>query len=238
MQDRETSPSRDDARVLAVVQARMTSSRLPGKVLEDLGGEPVLRRVLDRLGRAGELDGVVLATSTDPSDDPVAAEAGIPVVRGALHDVLGRYRQAVAEYPCDAIVRITADCPLIDPEVVDRVVRRWRDGTEAYVANNLEPRTFPKGLDTEVVNSEALTAAAEEATDPYDREHVTPFVRARPERFPQAPVFHDPPFGGVRITLDTPDDLRLLRRLVDELGPDPMLDEVLAALGAQPDSPH
>ena len=116
----------------------MSSNRLPGKVLEDLGGATVLRRVLDRLGRAEELDGVVLATSTDPSDDPVAAagaEAGVSVVRGPLTDVLERYRLAAAEHPCDAVVRITADCPFIDPEVVDLVVARWRGGDADYVAN-------------------------------------------------------------------------------------------------------
>lgn len=231
--------SRATACVVAVVQARMTSTRLPGKILMDLGGKPVVLRVLERLARARELQGVVLATSTDPSDDPVAdlvEAAGTPVVRGSLRDVLDRYRLAAETHPCDAVVRITADCPLIDPTVVDDVVRRWRaeEGAD-YVANTVEPRTFPKGLDTEVVVRDVLMTAAAEATDPYDREHVTPFVRARPDRFPQVGVYHNPPYGDVRVTLDTEEDLRVLRALVDHVGPDPTLDEILVSLRAQPD---
>ncbi len=216
----------------------MSSTRLPGKVLEDLGGAPVLRWVLDRLGRAGEIDGVVLATSSDRSDDPVAAtgaEAGVPVVRGPLTDVLDRYRLAVAEHPCDAVVRITADCPLIDPEVVDLVVATWRDSDADYVANMIAPRTFPAGLDTEVVSVEALNTAAAEATDPSDREHVTPFVRNQPARFSQVRVSREPAYAGLRLTLDTPEDLRSLRELVAKAGHDASMDELIAAAGALPD---
>jgi spore coat polysaccharide biosynthesis protein SpsF len=212
----------------------MSSSRLPGKVLMDLAGEPVLVWMVRRLRRARELQGVIVATSAEPSDDPVAAAAaatGTPVVRGPLADVLGRYRLALAEHPCDAIVRVTADCPLIDPAVVDVVVRRWRRGNEQYAANVIEPRTFPQGMDTEVISSEALMAAAEDANDPYDREHVTPFIRSRRERFPQARVTHEPPAGDVRLTLDTAEDLRVLRDVAARAGPDAGLHELLAALG-------
>lgn len=225
---------REEARVLAVVQARMGSSRLPGKVLEELGGEPVLGRVLARLGRARELDGVVVAAPAGEADEPVAeaaARAGAAVVRGPLEDVLERYRLAVAEHPCAAVVRITADCPLIDPGVVDLVVGRWRAGEADYAANVIEPRSFPKGMDTEVISTGALAAAGEEATDPYDREHVTPFIRSRPERFPQLRVALDPPRDDVRLTLDTPEDLRVLRELVARVGPDAGLDVLLDAVG-------
>jgi spore coat polysaccharide biosynthesis protein SpsF len=221
---------RAQARALAVVQARMSSTRLPGKVLEDLGGATVLERVLERLGRCRELQAVVVATSEHESDDAIAATASVPVVRGALDDVLDRYRLAVSEHPCEAVVRITADCPLIDPEIVDRVVARWRQGAEAYVANVIEPRTFPKGMDTEVITASALVEAAAEATDPHDREHVTPFIRDRPERFPQAAVTHEPPLGHLRMTLDTPEDLAVLRDLVARTGPGAGLDELVEAL--------
>ena len=221
---------RESARVVAVVQARMSSSRLPGKVLADLGGVPVLQRVVDRLKRCRQLESVVVATSVDPSDDPVAAAASVPTVRGPLDDVLERYRIALAEHPCDAVVRITADCPVIDPAVVDDVVARWREGDEAYVANVIEPRTFPKGMDTEVVTADALAQAAAEATSAHDREHVTPFIRDRPDRFPQAAVTHDPPLGHLRMTLDTPEDLRALRDLVARTGPDAGLEELVEAL--------
>lgn len=221
---------REQARVVAVVQARMSSSRMPGKVLENLGGVPVLQRVVDRLQRCEQVDAVVVATSDAASDDPVAAAATVPVVRGPLEDVLERYRLAVAEHPCDAVVRITADCPLIDPAVVDEVVRRWRQGTEAYVANVIEPRTFPKGMDVELIGAGALADAAAEATSAYDREHVTPFIRDRPERFPQAAVTRRPPLGHLRMTLDTPEDLRSLRDLVSRAGPDAGLEELVDAL--------
>ena len=235
---RARSRSRAHARVLAVVQARVSSSRLPGKVLEDIGGVRALELVLKRLDDAVELGGTVLATSTDRSDDPVAelgAAGGVPVVRGPLDDVLERYRLAAAEHPCDAVVRITADCPLVDPDVVDLVVRRWREGRADYVANVIEPRTYPKGLDVEVLSLAALTTAAEEALDPYDREHVTPYVRSRPDRFAQARVAHEPPYGEVRLTLDTPEDLAALRALVARTGVGARMGELIEALGARPD---
>ncbi len=221
------------ARSLAVVQARMTSSRLPGKVLEDLGGAPVLQRVIERLSLCAQLAGIVVATSDHASDDPVAELArslGMVVVRGPLHDVLARYRVALDARPCDAVVRITADCPLIDPSVVDRVVWAWRADEVDYAANIIEPRTFPKGMDVEVVSSPALRAADDEATDAYDREHVTPFVRSRPERFPQSAVTHDPPRADVRLTLDTLDDLALMRELIARVGPDANMEALVAAV--------
>ena len=215
----------------------MGSSRLPGKVLEDLGGVRALDLLVHRLRHAGELQGIVVATSRDPGDDAVAraaAVAGVPVVRGPLEDVLERYRLAAEEHPADAVVRITADCPLIDPDVVDLVVRRWREGDEHYVANVIEPRTFPKGLDVEAVSVEALGAAAAEATADYDREHVTPWLRSRPERFPQARVAHEPSLGHVRLTLDTAEDLETLRSVLDRAGPEARMQELVDALGPQP----
>jgi spore coat polysaccharide biosynthesis protein SpsF len=223
---------RQGARVLAVVQARTSSTRLPGKVLATLGDRPVLTHVLDRLGRARQLDGVVVATSDDASDDPVAhlaAEEGVAVVRGPLDDVLARYRLALDEHPCDAIARITADCPLIDPAVVNLVVAAWRAGEAAYAANVIEPRTFPKGMDVEVISAAALSEADAEATEPYDREHVTPFVRDRPDRFPSARVAHQPSHADIRLTLDTSEDLERLRDLVARLGPDVTLEQLIAA---------
>jgi len=220
---------------LAVVQARMTSSRLPGKVLAELGGRTTLGLLLERLSRARELDGVVVATPDEASDDPVAAaarEAGVEVVRGPVADVLERYRIAVEAHPCDAVVRITADCPLIDPAVVDLVVARWRSGSDPYVANVIEPRTFPKGMDVEVVHRGVLEEAAAEAVEPYDREHVTPFIRSRPERFPQARVEHQPSLGHVRMVLDTPEDLTFLRELVDRAGPSAGMEDLLVAAEA------
>jgi spore coat polysaccharide biosynthesis protein SpsF len=223
--------SREEARALAVVQARMSSSRLPGKALVELDGRRALDMVLDRLERCRELAGTIVATSDDPSDDAlvVALAARVPVLRGPLDDVLTRYELAAREHPSDAVVRVTADCPLIDPEVVDLVVSRWRASDAAYAANVIEPRTFPKGMDTEVMTVEALRAAAAEATDPFDREHVTPFIRSRPERFPQESVRLEPPAADLRLVLDTREDLTQLRAIVERHGHDVGMAELVEA---------
>jgi spore coat polysaccharide biosynthesis protein SpsF (cytidylyltransferase family) len=226
--------SRAVARVAAIVQARATSTRLPGKVLADIGGEEALALLLRRLTRAKELSDVVVATSEESSDDAVAALAtdrGARVVRGPLEDVLERYRGAIEAIECDAVVRITADCPLIDPAVVDGLVERWREGDEEYVANVIEPRSYPVGQDAEVVSSHALRKAAAGATEPYDREHVTPYIRERPDVFPQARVGLDPPLDEVRMVLDTQEDLESLRRLVEKAGPDAPFEEYARLLG-------
>lgn len=225
---------RHEAEVIAVVQARMTSARLPGKVLRPIGAEVNLAMVLDRLARCRQLAGTVLATSTEASDDPIAefaAARGQRVHRGPLDDVLARYLGAVEPTGAAAVVRITADCPLIDPGIVDRLVELWRGGEESYVANVIEPRTFPKGLDVEVVSVEALTAAAAEASDPADREHVTTWIRARPARFAARGLWMTPPMGGASVTLDTVADLEHLRALIARVGPNPALADLLVALG-------
>jgi spore coat polysaccharide biosynthesis protein SpsF len=226
---------RRDADVAVVVQARMSSTRLPGKVLEELhDGRRTLDLVIERLRRARELDAIVLATSDEPSDDPVvqrAGELGVAVVRGPLADVLERYRLAAAQIGPEAVVRITGDCPLVDPGLVDHLVHTWRSGRADYVANVFEPRSFPKGLDIEVVSTSALLTAAAEATDPADREHVTPFIRSRPERFAGQGLWLTPAHPEIRLTLDTPADLAALRALLATLGPAAALPEILRAVG-------
>src|SRR5918996_6287797 len=229
---------RDNAVVAVIVQARMTSSRLPGKVLMDLGPGTTLELLASRLGRLTEADMVLIATSVDESDDPVAeavAALGVPLVRGPLDDVLERYRLAAASVECDAVVRITAACPLAEPDVIDRLVRAWRDDDGlAYVWNARVPRTFPDGLDAEVVSRVALEQAAAETHDPYDREHVTPFVRNRPERFPQQSLRLETPVRTVKLSLDTPEDLATIRSFVERVGPDANLERILAAAGGSP----
>jgi spore coat polysaccharide biosynthesis protein SpsF len=232
--------SRAAARVVAVVQARMSSTRLPGKVLMPLGGAgSVLAVLLARLRGAQQVDEIVVATSSDPADDAVAeaaVEAGVRTVRGPLDDVLRRFVIAADAAGADAVVRITADCPLIDPGVVDELVRLWRDGGTDYVANTLEPRSFPDGLDAEVISRGALTAADREATESDAREHVTPFIRARPDRFSQAGLWLSPPHGDVRMTLDDARDLERLSALVDSVGPDPSFSALMAGLGLERDA--
>lgn len=224
------------SRVVVIVQARMTSTRLPGKVLMDLGPGTCLEILCRRLERLESADAVAIATSVDASDDPIA-EAGLPfdVVRGPLEDVLERYRGAAERLEADAVVRVTSDCPLVEPSVIDRLVGMWRAGEGLdYVWNTREPRTFPDGLDAEMVSRFALEAAAAETAEPYDREHVTPFVRDRPDRFPQRDLRLEPPVRGVKLSLDTPEDLEAISAFIARVGPDADLDAILAAAGGGP----
>jgi spore coat polysaccharide biosynthesis protein SpsF len=214
----------------------MSSTRLPGKVMAPILGEPMIVRQLERIRRAKTLTKVVVATSTDCSDDPLAGylvSKGQPVFRGALRDVLDRYaRAAEAAGEPGHVVRLTADCPLIDPGVIDECVR-LAVRTGADYTGNCEQRSFPVGLDVEVIATPALIAAAAEARDPYEREHVTPFIRRRPERFEQAHVTQSPDRSAMRWTVDRPADFLFARRVYEALYPrDPAFttDDVLRLL--------
>ncbi|MCB9673214.1 MAG: glycosyltransferase family protein, partial [Alphaproteobacteria bacterium] len=166
---------------VALVQARMSSTRLPGKVLLEIAGVPALLLVIERVRRARHVDEVVVLTSDDPSDDALAAfcaDRGVRCHRGSLDDVLDRYRSAVEVLRPTTVVRITGDCPLLDPNVLDLVIERYRQHSPGVrYATNCSPPTFPDGLDCEVMDAEALLEAARTATLRFDREHVTPYVR-------------------------------------------------------------
>lgn len=205
--------------VLCVVQARTGSTRLPGKVLQDVGGRPMLRFMLDRLR---ELDGieVVVATSTLGRDDAiveVARGAKCRTVRGPERDVLGRFAIALDETPAEHVVRLTADCPLLDAGLVRQVLDAHL-AADADYTSNVFPRTFPKGLDVEVARASALKAAADEARDQDEREHVMPFIYRRPERFALANVRNAGWLGAERWTVDTIEDLEFVRELVATMG--------------------
>lgn len=226
---------------IAILQARMGSTRLPGKVLRPLAGVRVLDRVSAAARRVPGVDRLVVATSTGEADDAIAAwgaETGISVFRGDEQDVLGRFAAACADAGLaddDVVLRLTADCPLIDPQVCGMVLRLMRDPA-VMLASNVDPATWPDGLDCEAFRVGALRAAAAEATRPSDREHVGPFIRRNRHRFParnlRCPV---PGLGDERWTLDTPEDAAfldaVLGRLADRFG---FLD-VLAVLDAAPD---
>jgi len=205
--------------IIAIIQARMGSSRLPGKVLCDLGGEPVLARVINRVRRAQTISDVVVATTTDPADDPVAAfcqRHAIPVFRGSQFDVLDRYYKAAREHKADVVVRITADCPMIDPQEIDRVVTAFLEGEFDFAANRLPPpaqRTSPIGMDTEVCSFAALAQAWQNATEPYEREHVMPYLYDTPGRFRVKIVESEPSLGHLRFTIDTEEDLQVARAI-------------------------
>lgn len=228
--------------ILAVLQARMSSTRLPGKVMADLVGQPMILRQIERLSRACRLDRIAVATSTDPSDDGLAAMLAlhdVPVHRGPLEDVLARYEGALDAFgPADALVRLTADCPLADPEVIDATVALMVDRGLDYAANTPAHRTYPKGLDVEVMRADALRRAAREARDPYEREHVTPYLYRHPELFAQAFLSQAAEEGEVRWTVDRPDDLQFVREVYAALyreKPAFTSDDVRAVVRARPD---
>jgi spore coat polysaccharide biosynthesis protein SpsF len=225
-------------RINAVIQARTGSTRLPGKVLEDLGGRPVLEWVVRAAQAAHQIDTVIVATSTQAGDDSVAALAGslgVPVVRGSEDDVLSRFVAALDAHPADAVVRLTADCPLLDPTLIDAVAGAWAAApTHDYVSTVLV-RCLPRGLDVELITAHALRALDRTAVG-HDRVHVTSGAYADPTTYRLLGLCVTPVAGDLRVTLDTREDLVLLRALVAEL-PDapPAWRDVVAVLRARPD---
>jgi spore coat polysaccharide biosynthesis protein SpsF len=205
---------------VAILQARMSSTRLPGKVMKPLIGKPMIDRHLERLRRCETLDRIIIATSTDPSDDGLAAhlqEGGVEVFRGSLHDVLDRYASAARVLKvAGPVVRLTADCPLADPGLIDDCVR-LQAMLDADYCSNTRRRTYPRGLDVEVFKLECLLAAAEEAKDPYEREHVTPFLYFHPERFTQGELYQAVDETPLRWTVDTPEDYAFVNRVYEAL---------------------
>jgi spore coat polysaccharide biosynthesis protein SpsF len=221
-------------RVIAIIQGRMSSSRLPGKILAEIAGQPMLQRVFIRTSRSAMVTETIFATTTDPSDDPVAEYcdfSGIPFTRGSLFDVLDRYYQAAKGAKADVVVRITADCPVIDPTLIDDVVNTLLNGEYDFVANRLPPpfhRTYPIGLDVEACTFKVLTKAWKEAKEPQHREHVMPYFYegvelsavsrllsegVSPRGFRVALLNHSTDFGDYRWTVDTLEDLEFMRRV-------------------------
>jgi spore coat polysaccharide biosynthesis protein SpsF len=227
-------------RVIAIIQGRMSSSRLPGKILADIAGQPMLQRVFMRTSRAAAVTETIFATTTDASDDPVAEYcdfSGIPFTRGSQFDVLDRYYQTARGAKADIVVRITADCPVIDPLLIDDVVERVIGNSVVgnwefdFAANRLPPpwnRTYPIGLDTEVCTFVALERAWKEAKEPQHREHVMPYLYegvrlitenrslqtgTSPRGFKIALLNHTTDFGEYRWTVDTPEDLEFIQQV-------------------------
>jgi spore coat polysaccharide biosynthesis protein SpsF (cytidylyltransferase family) len=223
--------------IVAIIQARMSSTRLPGKVLMPIGDRPLLECVVRRTRRAGSLSKVVVATSDRPADDAIESFCrlqGVPCFRGDELDVLDRYYQAARSHGAEAVVRVTADCPFIDPAVIDRVVATYLRGGYDYVAN-INPPTYPDGLDTEVFSTDALTRAWKEGRLPTYREHVTTYIRFHPNAFRIHNVRHDPDLSSLRWTVDEPRDLQFIREVYGRLGDDEFgMDDVLRVLREEP----
>jgi spore coat polysaccharide biosynthesis protein SpsF len=225
-------------RVNAVVQARAGSTRLPGKVLRPLGPRPVLEWVVRAASAAAGVDGVVVATTTAGEDDAVAELCGrldVPVVRGSEHDVLARFLDAVETHPCDAVVRLTADCPLLDPDLVGLVAALWRQRPDLDYVSTTLVRTLPRGLDVELATVAALHDVARTARG-HDRVHVTSGLYAEPDRYSLLGLVVAPDASGLRVTLDTAEDADVLDRVVAALGDrPPPWREVVAFLRAHPE---
>lgn len=227
-------------KVVAVIQARMGSTRLPGKVLLDLAGEPMLARVVNRSRRAEMLDKVVVATTKKSRDNAIVElceSRGWLYSRGSEDDVLDRYFQTAKQYDTDVVVRITSDCPLIEPDIIDMGVQEFLQGESIdYVSNTLPPRTFPRGLDVEVIAFEALERAWREDDTSAWREHVTPYIHRHPEEFALKAITNDQDYSFMRWTVDTPEDLAFVRRIYEHFGHDRFSwHDVLALLKVHPE---
>lgn len=209
-------------RTVAIIQAHIGSSRLPGKVLMNIAGQTMLERVVRRTQRCAGLDDIVVATSTLTIDDSIAAECGkmsVPVFRGSDSDVLDRFTKAAMAHAADICVRITSDCPLIDPEVSSFIIRRFFEANPPVdYASNKIPQSYPRGLDTEVFTREALERAWRNAGYLYQRSHVTIYIYENPDRFRLLSVTSDVDRHDWRWTVDTREDLEFVREVYDRLG--------------------
>lgn len=227
---------------VAIVQARMTSTRLPGKVLKPVLGRPLLSYQLERMRRAARIDQIVIATTVNATDDAIAlfcSQEGVAVTRGSEEDVLSRYVDTARQFNAGTVVRVTSDCPLMDPALLDEVLGRFHDSKPRcdYLSNMMEP-SFPYGLAVEVMTSRALYEAGDEARDPQEKEHVTPFIYWRPARFRLQSFATAPDLSAHRWTVDTPEDFDLVSRIIGALYPqDPQFGwrDVLALLAQHPD---
>lgn len=210
-------------RVVILIQARMGATRLPGKPLKQIMGRPMLSYLVERLDRVTMADAVVLATTTNPQDSQLVdfcEENKLPFFRGSEEDVLDRFLQAARLYHADVIVRITADCPLMDPELVDQVIHTFLKGDYDYVTNRLDSGSyFPRGMDVEVFSMQSFENVAKEAQRPAEREHVTLFYYRHPERFKIRLVMNESDLSHYRWTVDTPEDFQLITTVIQNLYP-------------------
>jgi len=206
---------------LIIVQARMTSTRLPGKVMEIVCDKPLLEHLINRLKTIRSADQIVIATTVNETDNQIVSlckKLDTLYYRGSEEDVLGRYYEAAVEYGGDVIIRITSDCPVIDPEVVDYLISFFTNNIEKYdfVSNTLE-RSYPRGMDAEIVSFKALKEAHFNAYDPFDREHVTPFIKKRPQQFRLYNILYKADMSRFRLTIDTSEDMELISKIFESL---------------------
>ena len=215
----------------------MSSTRLPGKVLAELGATSILASTVQAARQAKQVDMVIVATSTQPEDHVVAAAArdlGAEVVRGPLDDVLSRFVLVSRTFPSEVLVRLTADCPLTDPALVDQCISLWRKDKSLDLVSNSITRTYPRGFDVEVISRRALLAADQQASG-YHRTHVTTWMTEHPDKYRIVSVTRAKNASDLRVTVDTAEDLEVVRAVVDALGPGPhSAEDVIAWLRSNP----
>jgi len=208
--------------IIAIIQARQTSTRLPGKTMRMLSGKPLLQYTIDNLQKAQNINKLVVATTTDPEDDIIDSwckKNSIFVYRGDREDVLSRFYECALKYSADAIVRVTSDCPLVDPTIVDNVIDLFKNTKSDYSANNLI-KSFPHGLDIEIFSFEVLRETFENAKKPNEREHVTQYIRARPEKYKLTNFSCSGKYNNIRVTVDEEIDFKLIETIIHKLGDD------------------
>ncbi|WP_035100642.1 cytidylyltransferase domain-containing protein [Aneurinibacillus terranovensis] len=213
----------NNKRIVAIIQARMTSTRLPGKVLKTVLGKPLLQYQLERLMKSSMLDDIVVATTINTTDQPIVdlcKRLNVKYFKGSEKHVLSRYYEAAQMFQAEIVVRLTSDCPLIDPQVVDDVVNAFLQGAERYdyVSNTLT-RTYPRGLDVEVFSMAALSEAYKMASSPVEIEHVTPYIYLPPTHFRLGNIAYKEDKSFYRWTVDTPEDFELIKNIIEYLYP-------------------
>ncbi|BBU41193.1 spore coat protein [Aeribacillus pallidus] len=228
-------------KVAAIIQARMGSTRLPGKILKKVLDKTLLEYQIERVKRAKSIDEIIIATTTKESDDQIVQlcqQLSIPYYRGSEEDVLSRYYEAATEFGVDVIVRLTSDCPIIDPIVIDKVVKHYLENKDQYdyVSNTLA-RTYPRGMDTEVIPYEILKRAHEEAKEITFREHVTAYIYHHPNLFRLCNISNEKDESKHRWTVDTKEDLELIEKIISKLYPENTnfnMDDVLKLIDRNP----
>ncbi len=229
-------------KTVIIVQARMTSTRLPGKVLKRVLDKPLLEYQIERLRRVKLADEIVIATTVNDTDQPIVElcnSLSVSYFRGSEEDVLSRYYGAAKENYADMVVRVTSDCPLIDPQIIDEIISFYVENSDKYdYVSNCLTRSYPRGMDTEVFSFKALQEAFLSATAQADREHVTPFIYRHPERYGVGHIVYAENQSSHRWTVDTPEDFELIRRIIEALypqSPEFKLEDCLNLLKQYPD---
>lgn len=227
---------------VAIVQARSGSTRLPGKIFREFCGKPMLWHVINRLSNSSQINKIVIATTTASEDDiteKFCAENKIECYRGSIEDVLQRYYEAARYSGAEIIIRVTSDCPLIDPVIIDKMLKQFVSSVQTidYMSNVVE-RTFPRGLDTEIITFDSLSKAAVEAAGAFDREHVTPYIYNNPHKFRIRSFINEKDYSHYRLTVDTIEDFDLITRIYNELyDPDKLilLDDIIDLMERKPE---